>query len=504
MDGFKKITIPLRSLSEIGDFKAVTARGKPRPNLNKEDHKNLVENKFSDGESISNHITIFRVSDKKKLTQNEIKNHTVQGPEWTPQSSLAFVMGAQSKGLRTWSATKPTQDHNGLLGKNGGPSIFARESISVINSGWMAREPKEDEKYGTRTKKAPVSVFTPPSSPRNISIEELKSLMNVEAGWDKMPISLGDLERLSTPIPSTITDCLKKNKLTREDLSDELLTILVNTEGVLNLLNNNILSFAELNKASFDVVRELLKEEEIIILLSDGTVRFDKLVSIYSEYIDCCDSSLGEFRFHELYDLISGHETEFSKLFHNLELSVNDIIELYNKSDEMFCDFAGDDFISFFQKCNKYNDDIDIVGSMVEIYRNNSKLLWDLIQDEKNMLDDISIEEFIRQYEEAQGKISQIHEDNSYYDLEGIYNYVYSKYLEDCCSDEFLSNDSSSDEESYDNYNDDYEDQENSYTDADSVSDLEDNFDKFDLSSEYSEDDENAGMLGLSEYLKMF
>jgi hypothetical protein len=367
LDNFKNIIITNDILSTVDSFKAIVGPGKKRPTLDTKAHKALVHKKYDDARKIDDHITIFRVNDKKDLPPKEKNNHTVQGPEWTPPSSVGFVMGAQSKGLRIWSATKPTGDSNGLLGEKGKPSIFARESMSALKSGWMAREPHEHEKYGN-TKRSPVTVFTPPSSPKHVLIEEIRSIMDINAGWENLPIQLSKLITLSTPIPKELTDGLKKSRLTREDLDNALLAIVANTRGVLQLITKNSLSIAELNEAPIDIVRELLQEEEVIVLLSDGAVKFDELMRIYSEYIDGSDNQIGEFSFQKLHSLITSDQSKFSKLLlFGLKLNINDIIRLYNDDYDMFCAFANDNAISFFEQ---YGKEIDI-EDMIRIYHDN-------------------------------------------------------------------------------------------------------------------------------------
>ena len=97
---FDKIKITEDTLSTVDSFKAIVAPGKKRPTLDKESHKALVQKKYESAKAMDDHITLFRVKDKKDLPPKEIKEHTVSGPEWTPPSSVGFVMGAQSKGHR--------------------------------------------------------------------------------------------------------------------------------------------------------------------------------------------------------------------------------------------------------------------------------------------------------------------------------------------------------------------------------------------------------------------
>ena len=284
-DKFKQIKIEDEILSEVGLFKAITAQGKKRPTLDSAAHKALVQKKYNDAKAMDDHITLFRVQDKPGLGKKEKDNHTVQGPNWTPPSSVGFVMGAQSEGHRVWSATKPTNDANGLLGNDGEPAIFARESMAALGAGWMARETQPHEQYG-RTGRAPVAVFTPPSSPRPMSQEQLQNIMDVNAGWDDLPISLNKLAKLSTPISKKLTDDLKKSRLTREDVGEELINFVQNTKGVSQLVEKSKLSFAELHNTPINVVKELLQQEGVIKLLLDSNVQFSQLMELYRQYID--------------------------------------------------------------------------------------------------------------------------------------------------------------------------------------------------------------------------
>lgn len=461
-DNFKKIVMHDDILEHVGTFKAIVGQGKKRPILSKEDHQALVYNKYDHARTLDDHITLFRVEDKKNLTPKEIKNHTVPGPEWTPPSSVGFVLGALREAGRIWSATTPTGDKHGLLGKKGKPSIFARETMSTIEFGWMAREPQENEKYG-HTKKGPVVVFTPPSSPRDVPTEELKSIMNVNAGWDVLPLQLNNLIKLSTPLPKALTDSLKKSLLTRKDLDDSLL------------------------KAPIDVVRELLQEKEVIALLSSGAAQFDELITIYLEYIDGSDNHIGEFSFQKLHSLLAGgDQNEFESLFFRLNFSISDIIKLYNDNYDMFCAFADDKFISFFQE---YREEINI-EKMARIYHDDQELFYALINDSENVLHDTGIEGFISGYQRAQLSISETAEDDPYYGAHDAYDELRAHVVEDGCPKEFLQDNDSSDDESDagENY---YERQADYDTDEDSVDYLIDLLSKHHIASD-SEDEERG------------
>jgi hypothetical protein len=112
----------------------------------------------------------------------------------------------------------------------------------------------------------------------------------------------------------------------------------------------------------------------------------------------------------------------------------------------MFCAFANDKAILFFQK---YGADIDI-EYMVEIYHNNPELFYDLINDEESIIQDLGVEDFIERYKQAQYEITEISEDDPYSWTYEAYDFVRSQVVEDNCPDEFLAGDNSSDCESYD------------------------------------------------------
>lgn len=441
---FEDIKITNDVLSTVGEFKAIVAPGRKRPILDKSSHGKLILKKYDDGAAMYEHVTLFRVKDKKTLPPKEIKEHTVQGPQWTPPSSVGFVMGAQSKAHRIWLATKPTDDKEGLLGKNSDPSIYARELTTAVSHGWTAREPKENETYGC-TDRGPIVVLTPPSSPKFMRMTDLQKVLDINSDWNGFPISLSKLKRLSTPVYQRFKEFLEENKLDRDDFDDSLLEIVVNTK-VLPLIEDGCLSLNELSETSYDTTRELLEDKEIIILLSEGALEYDELVSIYSEYIEDSDSSLGEFSFNKLYSLISSNQEEFSTLLFELNLNIDNIIKLYSDDYHMFCAFANDNAISFFQE---YRAEIEM-EYMIEIYHDNPDLFFALINDEEDVIQDLGIHDFIEQYEQAQCKIEEIPEDDPYNGAYSAYDMVRSWVIEDNCPDEFLLGNSSSDEEGYD------------------------------------------------------
>ncbi|MDP4709229.1 MAG: hypothetical protein NWS20_04435 [Rickettsiaceae bacterium] len=443
-DSFNQITVGDDVLSTIAPFKAIVAPGKKRPTLDKDSHKALVQKKYDAAKAMVDYITLFRVKDKIGLPPKEIKEHTVPGPEWTPPSSVGFVMGAQSQGHRIRLATEPTNDQDGLLGKDDKPSIYAREITTVVKYGWTPRMPKPYETYGF-TKRLPKVVFTPPSSPKHVLAEELQQLMNVDAGWNDFSFSPLELMKLSTPISIRFRDFLKINKLSRDDFDDSFLEIVVNAR-ILPLIEDGSLSLTEMSEVSYDVTKELLRDEEVIMLLSEGTLEFNELIGIYSEYIEDSDNILGKFSFNKLYSLITSNQDEFTKWLFELNLSIDDIIRLYNDDYDMLCALANDNAISFFQE---YGEDIDI-EYMSKIYQDNPELFYALINDKESVLGDLDVMDFIDKYEQAQYEISQMPEDDPYSGSYDAYDFVRGWVIEDNCPSEFLLGCNSSDDESYD------------------------------------------------------
>ncbi len=436
-DKFKKIKLTDEILSTVDSFKAIVARGQKGHVLSEEDHKALVHKKYNDARKIDYHITLFRVKDKKKLPPKEKDHHTVQGPQWTPPSSVGFVMGAQSKGLRIWSATSPTEDD--LVDEQGRPSILARESMTTIKHGWLARKPHAHEKFGN-TDRAPVVVFTPPLSPIEVEVKELRSIMNVKAGWLALPLQLNKLIRLSTPIPKALSDILKKSKLTRDQVDDDLLKFVVKSKEVLKLVKEDNLSIAALNLAlnvvSIDIVEELLEDQEVIELLSDGEAQFDELLEIYSSYIEEDDfqmTYIGEFSFKKLYSLITNYVREFESLFFYHKLNIHDIIDLYDTDYATFCIFSNDELQLFLQK---HGQEI-YFGEIKRIYYDNPDLFYALVIDDSNVLQHIEVREFIDCYEEAQSEIREIPKNDPDYGKRDAYDILRSRVTKDLNSSEY-------------------------------------------------------------------
>jgi hypothetical protein len=241
------------------------------------------------------------------LPPKEKTSHTVQGPTWSPQSSVGFVMGAQSEGRRIWSATAATDDTDGLLGNNGEPSILARALTTTIAHGWMARAPELHERYGN-TSRQPHVVFTPPLSPRNTSVEGLRNIMDVKAGWSDLPMPPNELARLAAPIPKKQTDFLKKFRLSRDDADEYLDVLRRHTTGNYDE-DLDISRMVEMRHDNPDLFYALMAEDfgNYDMLCAFTT---DNAFSFFREYSD--------------------------------EIDISSMIEIYHNNPDLFCTLIND------------------------------------------------------------------------------------------------------------------------------------------------------------------
>lgn len=193
-------------LKSVKSIRGITKPGEVSPMISEEEHKELVRKKYIEGTEVKDHITLtlFRAKDKKKLLpEREKKEHTVQGakflsnekeiPIWTPPSSVGFVLGGIKKGLRVWLANEPKKE-NFVENKriksqmkdfdeevpDSHLTVFARENHVVLAAGYSLRGPKISERYKGSREKAPVAVWSPPSSPREINNKHIENSINAE------------------------------------------------------------------------------------------------------------------------------------------------------------------------------------------------------------------------------------------------------------------------------------------------------------------------------------
>jgi hypothetical protein len=360
------ITMNSKILGRVREFLPITARCKTGDKITEDEHHILCQDKFDEGGRAIYHITVFRVKDKRNLNKQEIEEHTVPGPVWTPPSSVAYVMGGLRGGKRVYSATKLSTEES-FLRKGETPSILAREITAILLHGWLPRQPKHEERYENTSQK-PEVVFTPPQSPRKPSTSSLRSIMDSEISWSDLPINSQNLVALTNPLPRKVTDFLKKFSLVRSEVCDLLI----------RMIENDNLSLSKLINAPAKAIRELLTNKEVIELLSKEEAQFEQLLEIYKEYIESGHNPLDTFSFKKFYRLLEIENTQVKKLFNDLGLTIGQIIKLHTESSEMFCAFASDKLISFFKKYSK-EINIDII---TKIYLENKELFYSMIDDD--------------------------------------------------------------------------------------------------------------------------
>lgn len=275
---FDGIVIEEDILSTVGSFKAIVAPGKKRPLLDKKAHDELVEIKYVVASGMKEHITLFRVQDKKALPPMEIKEHTVPGPQWTPPSSVGFVMGALSKGHRVWLSTEPSSDGDGFASKEGDPAIYARETMTAIILGWLARDSKKSETYG-KTDRGPTRVLTPPSSPKGFDIADMKSIMDVKSGWNDLPMTMDQLLERTTPISQRVQQYLDDD--TANSINPLLLKLAEN-KNIFPLIEDGTLCFLEMTDVGVEALRKMLTNKGILKRLKNGDLTFKKLIEAYN------------------------------------------------------------------------------------------------------------------------------------------------------------------------------------------------------------------------------
>lgn len=474
-ESFNKIKLTEEILQPVVSFKAITTRGKQKPILDKDAHQELVQSKYDVAKGMDDHITLFRVEDKKTLARKETKEHTVPGPLWTPPSSVGFVLGALSEGNRVWAATEPTIDSKGLLQDNGDPAIYARELEATISSGWLPRDPHAEETYG-RTNRGPVTVFTPPTSPRFMPLQ-IQKLMDAGVKWPGMPRPVESLRLLSEPLSSVLLNNLKTLKLNGTDFNGEVLK-LIRQPAILELINNKNLCLSHISKTPAEVSVKLFRNNKIVKLLSDSKLKFEalkeapteltvellednkvtelllenklnfeQLEDIYYTHIEDAEGFTPKLHFNDLYELTEYYPNELDLISSQLDLDIMQIIYYYNKDETIISTLADANTLDFLEN---YGAEIDI-DETIKIYKNNPSLFDDMVKDEENLVADMGLTEFIEQYEELQIE-DHDSEDEGY--IEDPYGILKTRNTQENCPEGFSDNSerSSEEEEQDDNY----------------------------------------------------
>ncbi|KAM9981674.1 hypothetical protein ACTFIY_003973 [Dictyostelium cf. discoideum] len=395
-------------LASIREFKAITAQGKKRPMLSQQEHEELVQEKFKDGKSRTGHITAFRIGDKKGLPPQEKSKHTVQGPNWSPPSSVGFVLGGMTQNLRLWLASPLTDDPNGIAQNDNKPAIYAREIISPVLAGYTPRPPKHTERYG-QTDRQPKIILTPPSSPKKISSDQIQKIMNVENSWDELPLHKVYL----TSLP----------KLSLIDLKGR---------GVdLNHFTPDTLKEIDINGYEEGFI-DIIFTPQVLLFIKGGNSDLKTIEGIYLKFIQEGYEKVDAPLFLELHNLLEEYDGEFEELFIQHGMSIEEIVDLYKDEPEIFKAATSGVF-------NDYEIGSDKIK---EIYDSNPELFFSIINDPEGILKSVGLGDFCQSFEETQRFIDLNNLDCSAYDM------VVDKYAQDGCPEEMLLKGSSEDDNS--------------------------------------------------------
>jgi hypothetical protein len=357
-------------LASVGKFKAITTQGKVKPVLNKQEHKELVQTKFEDGKSKDDHLTLFRATEKKTLPPKEIAEHTVQGPNWTPPSSVGFVLGGVSVDNRFWLASPTTYDADGIRQQGGKPAIYAREIMSPVLAGYTPRLPKPIEKYG-ETDRKPEIVLTPPSSPRRkeISSEQIQKIMNVEYNWAGLPLNKAYL----TSLPKLAPLDLKKRNVDLNDFTPKLLE--------------------EIDIKSYDKeLVDIVFTPKVLRLIKRGKLDLETIKDVYCKFIQNDDEKISA---KLLCDLLTKYYSKPEELFPQQEMSIRKIIEIFSKAPELFKALAS---------CIlSEHKDVDC-SELIKIYCQNPKLFCSIMNDSKETIKQLDLGQFVERLKQAQSE----------------------------------------------------------------------------------------------------
>ena len=414
-------TLSEEDLATVGEFRAIVAQGKKRPQLDAETHKNLVQTKFENGQTRQDHVTLFRVDDKKGLARKEINNHTVKGPYWTPPSSVGFVLGAMSSDLRIWLASKLSDDAAGIAQTDGEPAIYARELVSPIISGYTPRDPHAHEQYGN-TGRGPRMVLTPPKQRKFIEPEKIQKTMDVKGSWDDLPLDKIYL----TSLPKLSTFNLKEKSIDVNDFHQDLLEALESEEyeeGLLCILIN----------------------KEVLVAVKAEKLSLGDIMEIYNEYIEDSKEEIDADRFLDLCTIFSYHRDELDVLYSDYGISLECIVDMYNDEYELFRALGRD-------VLEDYENEIDW-QELRDIYTQNQDLFYAIINDPENIVNALGLREFIDKFKEAQLKIAEIPPEDVYYGAYDPYDIVAANLTHDNCPDEILKYGSESESENEDSGN---------------------------------------------------
>lgn len=451
-------------LSAVGGFKAITTRGKKRPLLSEKEHKELVIEKHEIATKMEYHVTLFRVQDKKHLPKKEVKDHTVPGPYWTPPSSVGFVLGASAQDHRIYLATETTLSKSGLLGNKGLPSIYARETMSAISLGYSARKPKAWEKYA-KSDMGPDTVLTPPSSPILFAEDDIQSIMDVNRGWNALPMKASELSRLTTPMEERFRERLKDNGFEMDDLEDGLIEISLNKK-IFPLIEEGILDLSKMMDLSEEALSSMLKNQEIILVLSRQDLAFAELIQLYSEYIEDSSECLDAEDILDLYEVSVRYQKSLDNLVNELGITLEEIARIYREYTEEISIFADNSVIEFLQE---YHLDIGY-ERLLEISIANADLFCAMVSDPEHIINNIGIEEFIGRFENIQEELREAQMEGYFAYEDSPYDRIVNEVINDGTPDGLLPEDNMDPEEFEEEYGHDTDASNYDYMDSDEES----------------------------------
>lgn len=464
------------ALGKVSAFKAVTARGKQRPLLSKQGHIKLIKEKATDATNMNEHITLFRVQDKRGLPQREKEHHTVSGPNWTPCASAGFVIGASTVDHRIYLATETSLSARGLLGKKGEPSIYAREISTAFSLGYSSRNPKPHEKY-EKSQKAPRIVLSPPPSPGPFPKDDLETIFDVKAGWNDLPIQPAMIQRLTIPKEDRFKKHLEDEGFEMDDLEESLIEIALDKK-IFPLIEKGILELSEMMDMDEETLKEILENKEVYMVISSEEIEFANVLEMYSEY---GDYSIEEVDIQDLYALSIRHEKALKAMLDDLGLELPQIISAFNEYEDDISIFADLNVIAFL---SKFSDEINY-EKLLEINAENPELFGAMVTDPSNVIQDKGMETFIDKFTTFQEEIEAAEREGFHIFGDSAYDRVASWALYDGCPDECWPRDEEEDDEAeyggyeYDDYGSlsDYSDDEEGsvvwYDDSESESDGE-------------------------------
>lgn len=134
-------------------------------------------------------ILLYRVSDKKLLTDAEVKRFVVPGPFWTVEKTAAWILGGMFHRLPFVLLTAPTSEtsfREGAVSRRDAstqPAIYAREIMQLLGNDYRIDFAREHERPFHFRERTDILVLRPPPSERRLMAEARTRLS--PALWDR-------------------------------------------------------------------------------------------------------------------------------------------------------------------------------------------------------------------------------------------------------------------------------------------------------------------------------